>query len=109
MTRSAGARAKIPAEVEFKTKPELGVELIERAAGWTIADAPVLGDCAYGDKTDLRARLDAAGREYVLAVSPDTTVFAPETIFEVPEPRAAGKGRRRPARGRTASPRRSAR
>src|SRR5450432_135426 len=27
-------RAKIPAEVEFQTRPELGVELIERAAGW---------------------------------------------------------------------------
>jgi SRSO17 transposase len=88
-------KAKIPDEVEFKTKPELGVELIERAVGWEIAQAPVLGDCAYGDKTELRARLDAAGREYVLAVSPDTTVFAPETIFEVPEPRESGKGRQK--------------
>ena len=88
-------KAKIPAEVEFKTKPELGVELIERAAGWEIAPAPVLGDCAYGDKTELRARLDAAGREYVLAVSPDTTVFAPDTIFEVPEPRERGSGRQK--------------
>ena len=88
-------KAKIPDEVEFKTKPELGVELIERAAGWEIGAAPVLGDCAYGDKTELRARLDAAGREYVLAVSPDTTVFAPDTVFEVPEPRQSGKGRQK--------------
>jgi SRSO17 transposase len=88
-------RAKIPAEVEFKTKPELGVELIERAAGWEIDEAPVLGDCAYGDKTALRARLDSAGREYMLAVSPDTTVFAPDTIFQVPELREAGKGRQK--------------
>ena len=28
------AKAKIPAEIEFKTKPELGVGLIEQAAGW---------------------------------------------------------------------------
>ena len=88
-------KAKIPNEVEFKTKPELGVELIERAAGWEIGQAPVLGDCAYGDKTELRARLDAAGREYVLAVSPDSTVFAPETIFELPDPREAGSGRQK--------------
>jgi SRSO17 transposase len=88
-------KAKIPDGVEFTTKPELGVELIERAAGWEIGEAPVLGDCAYGDKTELRARLDAAGREYVLAVSPDTSVFAPETIFEVPEPRESGSGRQR--------------
>jgi SRSO17 transposase len=88
-------KAKVPEEVEFKTKPELGVELIERAAGWEIGEVPVLGDSAYGDKTELRARLDAAGREYVLAVSPDTTVFAPGTLFAVPEQRDAGSGRRK--------------
>ena len=93
-------KAKIPDEVEFKTKPELGVELIERAAGWEDPEAPVLGDCAYGDKTELRARLDAAGREYVLAVSPDTTVFAPETVFEVPEPRKRGRKGRQKTRPR---------
>ncbi len=31
-------KAKIPDEVVFKTKPELGVELVERAAGWEIAE-----------------------------------------------------------------------
>ena len=93
-------KAKIPDEVEFKTKPELGVELIERAAGWKVPQAPVLGDCAYGDKTELRARLDAAGREYVLSVSPDTTVFAPETVFEVPEPRGRGRQGRQRTRSR---------
>jgi SRSO17 transposase len=84
---------KIPADVEFKTKPELGVELIERTAGWNILSAPVLGDAAYGDKTELRARLDGAGREYVLAVSPDSSVFAPGTVFAVPERRESGSGR----------------
>jgi len=88
-------RAKIPVEVEFKTKPQLGVELIERAAGWKIAQAPVLGDCAYGDKTELRTRLEGAGLEYVLSVSADTTVFEPATIFQVPEPRNAGQGRQK--------------
>lgn len=88
-------KSKIPEEVVFRTKPELGVELIEQASGWDVPDAPVLGDCAYGDKTELRARLDAAGRQYVLGISADTTVFAPETVFEVPEPRKAGSGRQR--------------
>jgi SRSO17 transposase len=93
-------KAKIPGEVEFQTKPELGVELIERAAGWEIGAAPVLGDSAYGDKTELRARLDAAGRAYVLAVSPDSTVFAPDTVFEVPEPRERGRQGRQKTRAR---------
>ena len=87
-------RAKIPAEVEFKTKPELGVELIERAAGWDVPQAPVLGDSAYGDNTELRERLDGAGPQYVLSVSAETTVFGPETTFAVPA-RAGKTGRPR--------------
>ena len=34
------ARAKIPGKVGFKTKPELGVELVEQAAGWDVAAGP---------------------------------------------------------------------
>ncbi|MGH2962461.1 MAG: IS701 family transposase [Solirubrobacterales bacterium] len=91
------ARAKIPEEVEFKTKPELGVELVERAAGWELRAAPVLGDQAYGDNTELRERLDDAGREYVLSVGAATAVFAPATVFRVPEPSGKrGRPRSRP-------------
>lgn len=86
------AKAKIPEEIAFKTKPELGVELVIRAADWGLPAAPVLGDCAYGDNTELRRRLDGAKREYVLAVSPQTAAFAPETAFELPE--RTGKGGR---------------
>ncbi|MCA1698605.1 MAG: IS701 family transposase [Actinobacteria bacterium] len=78
-------KAKIPEKVSFKTKPELGVELIERAAGSDVARAPVLGDSAYGDNTALRRRLSDVGAEYVLSVSAQTTVFAPGTNFALPE------------------------
>ncbi len=77
--------AKIPAEVEFQTKPELGVELIERAAGWALPRAPVLGDQAYGDNTVLRERLHDSDLQYVLSVGAETKVFTPETTFTVPE------------------------
>jgi SRSO17 transposase len=92
------AKAKIPREVRFKTKPELAVELVEQAAGWKVKKAPVLGDCAYGNNTELRNKLHAAGLQYVLSVSPETTVFAPETAFEVPS--NAGKTGRRYLRPR---------
>ncbi|HYN91099.1 MAG TPA: IS701 family transposase [Thermoleophilaceae bacterium] len=88
------AQAKIPAEVAFKTKPELGVELVERAAGWEVPKPPVLGDAAYGDNTELRERLHDAGSEYVLSVSAETTVFDPEVSFAVPE-RSGKTGRPR--------------
>jgi SRSO17 transposase len=77
-------RAKIPAQVEFKTKPELGVELVERAADWDVPSAPVLGDHAYGENTWLRDRLDEAGCEYVLSIGPKAKVFAQGTTFAVP-------------------------
>jgi SRSO17 transposase len=85
-------RAKIPEYVAFKTKPELGVELVERAAGWGIGRAPVLGDQAYGENTALRDRLQQAGSEYVLSVGEQTKVFAPGTTFTAPE---SEKGRPR--------------
>jgi SRSO17 transposase len=84
--RERRAKAKIPQSVVFQTKPELGVGLVEQAAGWEIAAAPVLGDEAYGDNSALRQRLHEAGREYVLAVGAASKVFAAETVFAVPEP-----------------------
>jgi SRSO17 transposase len=85
-------KAKIPDEVAFRTKPQLGVELVEQAVGWGLVAAPLLGDEAYGDNTPLRERLHNAGREYVLSVGAETTVYAPETTFAVP-PRTSAKGR----------------
>jgi len=89
-------KAKIPDEVVFRTKSELGVELVERASGWDVPRAPVLGDHAYGGNTWLRDRLDEAGCQYVLSVGPDTKVFEQGTSFEVP-PRKR-KGGRAPTR-----------
>lgn len=88
------ARAKIPEEVEFKKKPELGKELIERAGGWAIERAPVLGDEAYGKNTQLRQELDDAGFQYVFSIDKIASVFAPDTVFAVPE-RAGNTGRGR--------------
>jgi SRSO17 transposase len=77
--------AKISAEVDFKTKSELGVELVERACGWEIPAGPVLGDQAYGDNSELRERFHEAGVEYVLSVGQIASVFVPETVFAVPK------------------------
>jgi SRSO17 transposase len=92
-------RAKIPEDVVFRTKPQLGVDLAVRAAGWKVAKGPVLGDMAYGNNTELRDKLHAAGLQYVLSVSPETTVFTAETAFTVPE-QPAGKQGRPPSRPR---------
>jgi SRSO17 transposase len=77
-------KAKIPDEVVFQTKSELGVELVERASGWGVPKAPVLGDHAYGGNTSLRDRLHQVGCEYVLSLGPDSKVFEQGTVFAVP-------------------------
>lgn len=41
-------KAKIPAKVECKTKPELGSSWWS-AAGWNVPKTPLLGDHAYGE------------------------------------------------------------
>jgi SRSO17 transposase len=94
-------KAKIPERVAFKTKSELGVELVERACGWEVPKAPVLGDHAYGGNTWLRDRLDEAECEYVLCVGSDTKVFEQGTTFAVPPRKkkgGAGPTRLRPDR-----------
>jgi SRSO17 transposase len=98
-------KAKIPDEVAFKTKPELGVELIERASGWDVSKAPVLGDQAYGDNTWLRDRLHQTDCQYVLSVGPTAKVFAQGTSFEVPPKKpGATRGPIRPRPDRKPEP-----
>jgi SRSO17 transposase len=80
-------KAKIPDELTFQTKPQLAAVLVEQASRWQIPQAPILADAAYGDDSGFRARLAELGLEYVVAVSTNVGVFAPETSFAVPERR----------------------
>jgi SRSO17 transposase len=98
-------KAKIPEQVVFKTKSELGVGLVERAAGWDVPRAPVLGDHAYGENTWLRDRLHQAECEYVLSLGPTTKVFERGTVFAVPPKKpGAARGPRRPRPDRKPEP-----
>ena len=98
-------QAKIPDEVVFKTKSELGAGLVERASGWDVPKGPVLGDHAYGETTWLRDRLDQAGCDYVLSIGPKTKVFEQGTRFAVPPKKAeATRGPVRPRPDRKPEP-----
>ena len=82
------AAAKIPEHVTFKTKPELGIELIERAAGWEIDAVPVLGDQAYSDDSKLRARLDEGGSSTCSRSAPALRCSRPRRSSRSPSARA---------------------
>ena len=61
-------RAGVPAEVKFKTKPQLAVELIDQALADGVALAPVLADSVYGDSWEFRQELRERSLEFFLQV-----------------------------------------
>jgi len=65
---------------------------VQAAAGWQIAQVPILGDAAYGINTELRTGLHDAGLTYVLSIDTNITIFDPDTEFTVPA-RTSNKGR----------------
>lgn len=78
-------RAGIPDSVEFKEKPRLALELVDRVRRHRIPHRAVLTDIAYGDDGNFRAQLRAWNEPYVVGVTvsrfrlvpADTPVYPP--------------------------------
>jgi SRSO17 transposase len=66
--------ARIPEEVLFKTKPQLALQMIDRALEGGVPPGIVLGDSAYGSSREFRAHIRSLGLHYAAAVYPQTTV-----------------------------------
>ena len=69
------AKADIPAERTFQTKPELAWQLIQRAQVNGVPFEAVAMDTLYGRSRWLRAQLEANGIEYYADVPADTQVY----------------------------------
>lgn len=87
------ARAKVPKEVSFQTKPQQAIAMLEHAWRLGVPMRWVTGDEVYGDCTELRDVIIKHQRWYVLAVSRDTHVWTETPALE--PPRQPGKGRPR--------------
>lgn len=62
------AEARVPEAVTFRTKPQLALEMIERALEADVPARWVVGDAVYGSDGKLRRALEAREQPYALAV-----------------------------------------
>jgi len=77
--------AGIPADVAFATKPELALQMLERALDAGVPSAWVTADEVYGDDVKLRRWLEGRRKPYVLAVSCDHRIWQDMQQIEVRE------------------------
>lgn len=67
--------ARIPSDREFKTKPELALEMIGRAVKNEIPGDIVLADAAYGTSTSFRRGVRDLGLDFAVAITATTGVW----------------------------------
>lgn len=67
--------ARIPDDVEFKTKPQLAVDMIRRAVEDDIPKGVLLADAGYGTSSEFREEVRALGLHYAVGVMPQTKVW----------------------------------
>jgi SRSO17 transposase len=67
--------ARIPEEVTFKTKPEMALEMIQRAVDQGVPRGVLLADSAYGTSFEFREQIRALGLDYAVGVNPTTAVW----------------------------------
>lgn len=76
--------ARIPDDVEFKTKPQLALDMMRRAVEDDVPIGVVLADAGYGTSSEFRQEIRNLGLHYAVGVNPQTKVWPLD-----------GKGRRR--------------
>jgi SRSO17 transposase len=87
------AKAHVPEDVKFATKPQIALSQIEAALKAGVARGVVLADAGYGVDGGFRARITALGLAYAVGVQPTLSVWPPG---EAPLPAKPWSGKGRP-------------
>ena len=72
--------ARIPEHMEFKTKIELAMAMLERAVADELPPGVVLADSFYGDASEFRAKIRAFNLDYAVAVESRTKVWCIDSL-----------------------------
>jgi len=86
------AKAGVPEDVVFQTKPQIALEQIRAAVEAGVALGVVLADAGYGNGSDFRDELTSMGLVYAVGVLPTTTVW-PDGTEPLPPKPWSGRGR----------------
>lgn len=86
------AKAGVPQDLTFRTKPQIALEQIRRALADGVPPGVILGDAGYGIDTSFRTALAGLALPYVLGVQSTMGVWPPGCGPLPPKP-WSGKGR----------------
>ena len=86
-------KAKVPEDIEFATKPEIAMVLIDEAIAAGGAPKLVLADAGYGVDTAFRDHLTERAMQYVVGVTSVVSVW-PEGTAPLPAAPWSGQGRK---------------
>jgi SRSO17 transposase len=87
------AKAGVPEDVRFRTKPEIALDEIRVALSAGVPTGVVLADAGYGIDTAFRSGLTAMGLTYIVGIQSSISLWPPGTG---PLPPKAWSGRGRP-------------
>ena len=90
--RDRRAKAGVPEDVVFRTKPEIALDQIRAALAAGVPQGVVLADAGYGIDTAFRTGLTEMGFTYVVGIQSSMSLWPPGTAPLPPKP-WSGRGR----------------
>jgi SRSO17 transposase len=76
-------KAKVPAEIVFKTKPKMAVEQLQAAQAAGISLGTVLSDAGYGNSSEFRDGVTELGRPYVVGVQSNILMWKADAVLPI--------------------------